>query len=119
MISQFIDIKCDHIGCPLPPKRAPRVVVPSKTPFELGHRPLRMMTTLHYCELHQGELKLEDLLIPKIKRDFERAAKGRPLDFKVDFDHAAIEWVLVTTPEYREFLMKLGGGGILKQALAT
>lgn len=108
---------CDHIGCKNEPMRAPRVVVFSVTPFELGHRPLKMMTTLHYCELHKGELKVEDLLPKKIKRDFEAIAKKkRPLDFKCDFEHAMIEYVLVTTPEYRAFLAGLGFKGIMQMA---
>lgn len=113
---------CDHFDgaltqCKNEPMRAPRVVVPSKTWLEPGHIALKMMTTLHYCEWHKGELKLADVLNAKIKVDFERVAKAkRPLDFKCDFDAAFIEWVLVTTPEYREWMSKLGAGRIMRLA---
>ena len=101
---------CDHLGCQLPPKRAPRVIVPSKTWLEPGHRALSLMTTLHYCDLHYGEFTLADALTPKIIAAFEAAAKkGRPHGFKPDFDAAFIEGVLVTTPEYRQFLARLKG----------
>lgn len=109
---------CDHIGCKIEPMRAPRVVVFSVTPFAVDHRPLKMMTTLHYCEQHKGELKLEDLLGKKVKREFEVIAKQkRPLDFKCDFEHAIIEWVLITTPEYRGFLAAMGKDVLLELAL--
>lgn len=109
---------CDHIvfmhmHCQNTPTRGPRLVVPSRTPWRPDHLPLKMFTDLHYCEWHTGELKVEDLLQPKIITDFEKAAKlKRPLDFVPDFDiydpstgkgGCFIEYVLVTTPEYRQF----------------
>ena len=104
-------MRCDHIGCRIEPIRAPRVVVFSATPMEFGHRPLKMMTTLHYCELHKGELKVADLVSPKIKAEMESVARrSRPLGFKPDFEAAFIEWVLMTTPEYRQFLARIGYG---------
>lgn len=109
---------CDHIGCKIEPMRAPRVVVFSVTPFAFEHRPLKMMTTLHYCELHKGEPKIDDLLGKKVKAEFEAIAKiKRPLDFKCDFEHAIIEFVLITTPEYRAFLAGLGRDVLLELAL--
>lgn len=118
---------CDHrhiiasLSCPNTPSRAPRLIVCSRTPEEPGHRPLKMFTTLHYCELHKGELKTEDLLTAKVKRDFEEAARRkRPLGFKCDFDGAFIEFVLTSTPEYRRFEAALGeNGDMLKIALGT
>lgn len=126
-------IQCDHfhtmhLRCINTPTRAPRVVVCSRTPGEPDHRPLKMFTTLHYCELHKGELTLDQLLQPKVKRDFEEAArKKRPLDFKCNFDPydpaqgadggAFIEYVLTTTPEYRAFEEALGAGGMVRAAL--
>lgn len=108
---------CDHIGCKIEPRRAPRLIVPSKTWTEPDHHPLKMMTTLHYCELHKGELKVAHLLTGKVKADFEAIAKKkRPIDFKCDFDAAFIEFVLVTTPEYRDFMIRLGRWNILKLA---
>lgn len=106
---------CDHIGCKNTPMRAPRVIVPSTAFLEPGHRPLRMMTTLHYCEFHKGELKLGDILIGKVKADFEASARrGRPVGFKCDFDNAFIEYVLVTTPEYREFMGRISIAKLLR-----
>jgi len=125
---------CDHfyaygLHCPNTPSRAPRLVVASKTPREPGHRALKMFTTLHYCELHKGEISAQDLLMPKIIRDFEEAARlKRPHDFKCDFDlydpstgkgGCFIEWVLTTTPEYRRFEKALGLGGKIRAALGV
>lgn len=125
-------IQCDHfhtmhLRCTNTPTRAPRLVVCSRTPGEPGHRPLKMFTTLHYCELHKGELKLSDLLQAKVIRDFEEAARRkRPEGFKCDFDPYTpdlgkggtfIEYVLTTTPEYRQFEEALGVGGKVRAAL--
>lgn len=100
---------CDHFGCKNTPMRAPRVLVPSQTPLAIEHPPLRMFTSLHYCEVHKGEVKIGDLLSPKVKADFEEAAKRkRPIGFKCDFEAATIEYVLITTPEYRRFQAALG-----------
>lgn len=125
---------CDHFHtlhwrCANTPMRAPRLVVCSKTPSEPRHRPLKMFTTLHYCEIHKGELKLEDLLQPKVIADFEEAARRkRPHGFKCDFEPydgstgkggTFVEWVLMTTPEYRDFLAALGAGGIARAALGV
>ena len=96
---------CDHIGCKIEPMRAPRVIVPSKTWLEPGHVSIRMMTTLHYCELHKGEVLIGDIMNAQQRQRFETFAKRhRPIGFKCDFDAAFIEYVLVTTPEYRQFL---------------
>lgn len=114
---------CDHrqplFGhCKNSVARAPRLVVPSRTPEVLGHFPLKRFTTLHYCELHKGELKVEDLLTAKLKRALEADARAeRPLGFRCDFDSAVIDFVLTTTPEYRHFLHKLGHDGIMRNAL--
>jgi len=127
---------CDHmislvfsLHCPNTPTRAPRLVVCSKTPQYADHKPIKMFTTLHYCELHKGELKVTDLLQARIIRDFEEAAKiKRPHGFKCDFDPydpatgkggAFIEYVLTTTPEYRRFEKALGIGGKLRAALGA
>lgn len=127
-------IHCDHFvsimfKCGNTPTRAPCLVVCSKTPGEPGHKPLKMFTSLHYCEWHKGEVELEDLLRPKIIRDFEAAARiKRPVGFVCDFDPydpatgkggALIEYVLTTTPEYRRFEEALGAGGIARAALGV
>lgn len=127
-------IICDHfhtlhLRCSNTPTRAPRLVVCSRTPLEEGHRPLKMFTSLHYCELHKGALKLSDLLQTKVIRDFEEAARRkRPHGFRCDFEPyepdagrggAFIEYVLTTTPEYRAFELALGEGGKVRAALGV
>lgn len=99
---------CDHVGCKHTVRYAPRVVVPSQTWWNPDHRPLRMMTTLHYCDLHWPEFALADFLTPAIKVRFEDAARSaRPIGFKCEFEQVRVERVLVTTPEYRAFLGNL------------
>lgn len=121
-----VELTCDHwvnhfTQCKNTPMRAPRVVVPSTLGvIEPGHQPLKMFTTMHFCEMHAGKMKLEDLLVPKVQADFEAAAKlKRPLNFKPDFEAAFIEWVLVTTPEYRTFMQAMGAGGMYRQAMGV
>ena len=114
---------CDHYVtalecCKNTPMRAPRLVVPSRTGTVASHPPLRIFTTLHYCELHTCDIKAADLLRANIRRDFEAAAKkNRALDFKCNFDKASIEYVLVTTPEYRTFLASMGYAGVMGAAM--
>lgn len=108
--ARFAQMRCDGaFGCRNSVARAPRLQVPPK-PFILGGpKNLRMMTTLHYCERHAQQtpppVTAEALLRPKLIADFERIAKLKwPHDIVPDFEAAWIEWVLVTTPEYRRFL---------------
>ena len=102
-------MSCDHKGCLDLVRRGPRVVIPSRTPFEVGHKPIRIMTTLHYCEIHAHEFDVQAYLTGEQKTRIEGWAKQfRPLDFKPDFEAAKAEPVLVTTPEYRKFLEHLG-----------
>lgn len=116
---------CDHYNtllerCANTPTRAPRVMVPCQSGREEvdpEYEPLRMFTTLHYCELHTGDVAIGEVLTEKVKRDFEFAAKRkRGLDFKCDFDKAEIELVLTTTPEYRRFLASMGYHGMMGAA---
>jgi hypothetical protein len=108
---------CDHVGCRNTPMRAPRVVVPAKTNFMLPEqRPMRVMTTLHYCELHKHEVKLEDLLNAKMRADIERTAKvKRPLGYRCDFESAFVELVLITTPEYRAFMQSISIANLVRE----
>ena len=39
--------------------------------------------------------------------------------FQPDFEHAFIEWVLTTTPDYRAFLAAIGEGGVMRAALGA
>lgn len=104
---------CDAVrGCAYSVRRAPRIVIPSRTPFEPLHRPFKIMTDLHYCEAHVGHFRNEDVaayLTDARKAEIEDMAKiCRPAGFKPDFEQATYEMVLTTTPEYRAYLQSLG-----------
>jgi hypothetical protein len=111
-IPRRYEIRCDGaVDCDNHPNRAPRLVVPSKTPHAPKHWPVGMWTTLHFCELHAVPSRrlLEVLLTARTKGDVETYAKrARPIDFKADFDAAFIQYFLTTTPEYRRFLIGIG-----------
>jgi hypothetical protein len=109
--ARYAQMRCDGaMGlCLLSPERAPRIVVPPR-PFALAAelKPLRVWTTLHYCRRHQGECNAPELLVAKMRRDIEAVAKAKwPHEYRPDFAAAFVEWILVTTPEYRAFLEKL------------
>lgn len=114
-------MRCDGMmgNCLIPPARAPRLIVPPK-PFvpEAILAPRRVWTTLHYCERHKHELTVEMLLGDrKLKADLEAVCKAKwPQEYRPDFDAARIQWILVTTPEYRDFLLKLERGRQRSQA---
>lgn len=116
---------CDHVlfigECKNTPTRAPRLVVPAKDSFLFGHKALKIFTALHYCELHKGQVKAQDLLTPKVKGWFEEAAKRkRPAEFRLDFEGAFVEYVLTTTPEYRRFVSSLRQSGeLMRIAMGT
>jgi hypothetical protein len=100
---------CDHAGCARQVRRAPRILVPSKTPFALGHAPIRIMTTLHYCEIHRLVFDPASYFTDAVKTMVEaRARILRPIGFQCDFEQAVAVPVLVTTPEYRAFLQEIG-----------
>lgn len=104
-----ITMRCDHAGCLREVRRAPRIVVPSRTPDAPGHAPIRIMTTLHYCEPHRDEFQAGAYWTPLMMDRVERVAyRKRPYGWKPDFDRAWVELVLVTTPEYRAFLEHIG-----------
>jgi hypothetical protein len=111
--ARYAQMRCDGAmgGCAIPPERAPRIIVPPR-PFDPALPPRRVWTTLHFCRLHQAEVTAEDILRDRqIRADIERVAKLKwPHGFTADFDNARIEWLLVTTPEYREFLTKIEHG---------
>lgn len=117
-IPKKMEIFCDgYRDCRNNPDRAPWIMVPNKGmlgfPFGVGpeYRPLRIRTTLHFCLLHMPDNRklLDALLNTKLRTDAEGMAKhARPIDFKPDFDNAYVQWILTTTPEYREFLIEMG-----------
>jgi hypothetical protein len=108
--ARFAQMRCDGAmaRCALPPERAPRIVVPARPFLPWGPQPLRMWTTLHYCERHKHECTVETALGDRDKAQLEQIA-GRKWsqEYRPDFDMARIEWILVTTPEYRKFLEKI------------
>lgn len=108
-------MRCNHspgllelFACKTPPNWAPRLIVPSKTQAAEGHRHIHMDSRqLHFCDAHQGEIKLDDMLgLPGIKGAIEKHAKQtRPVDFKCDFEAAHIVYVNIFTPEYKFFAL--------------
>lgn len=111
-------INCNHapgildLGkCRTPADMAPRLIVPCKAiagvGVSLGHdyRHLHVdFRDYHYCQRHTGELRIDAVLIPRLKGQIEAAAKAkRPHDFKCDFDAAHLVYVSVFTPEYEYF----------------
>lgn len=102
-------LTCDVPGCLRQVRRAPRIVVPSTAPRDFGHRPMRVMTTLHYCEEHRDSFNVSEYWNDANKVRLEaRAKRLRPLGWKPDFENSFCEMVLVTTPEYRAFLNYIG-----------
>lgn len=118
--ARYSQMRCDGaMGlCVIPPARAPRLVVPP-LPFALSLevKPLRVWTTLHYCERHKEECTAQMVLVDKLKADLEATAKRKwPHEYRPDFDAAFVEWLLVTTPEYRQFLHTLEIGRQVSRA---
>ena len=105
-------LTCDHpgvIACGRQVRRAPCIVVPSRTPLEPGHRPMKIMTTLHFCDEHRNSCQPGEYWNGKNKQRLDtRAAITRPHGWRPDFEASTIELVLVTTPEYRAFLAEIG-----------
>ena len=86
-------------------RRAPYMRIPSKTPGVPGHKPLIVMTTLHYCEEHRDSFDPAVYWTDKQKARLEAVAKKRrPAEFRPDFENVTVKHVLVTTPEYRQFM---------------
>jgi hypothetical protein len=106
-------MRCDVHGCLQQVKRAPRICVPATAP-SLLMRPVRVMTILHYCEHHRDVFKPAEWLNDANKARMEARAKiARPHGFKLDFEKAYCDMVLVTTPEYRAFLQHIGAHRVI------
>ncbi len=102
---------CDHTGfrCLREVRRAPVIVIPARPPFATVYKPIRIYTPLHYCEWHRGDFKVQDYLSDAQKHRIETEARLiRMPEFKPDFDDAFCDLVLVTTPEYRRFMVHIG-----------
>jgi hypothetical protein len=108
-------MRCDGgsrvlIGCLQPVRWGIRIHVPSKTQHAPGHAQVRITLPLHVCEHHRelAALKLDDLLVEKIRRDVEDfAKKARPIDWKPDFDSAFLQYVDIFGPEYKRFVQAM------------
>lgn len=124
-------VNCDHapsileLGpCRKPADLAPRLLVPSKTQSAPGHKHLHVdFLDLHFCDVHQGEVPIEQLLDrPRMRGNIEaHAKKVRPIDFKCDFDAAHLVYVSIFTPEYKYFevVKHLMPRGDVEQAWGT
>jgi hypothetical protein len=109
--TRVVVMSCDAPGCLRQVRRAPRIIIPSRTPFDPTHRPIRVMTTLHCCDAHRDIFDPREWLTDQRKADVERVACARrPAGFRPDFEDVRVELVLVTTPEYRRFLADVLGG---------
>jgi hypothetical protein len=112
---RFVEMRCDGgaiAPCKNTPQRGARLMVPPlghQFPYPPGLEPIRRFTVLHFCERHKGQCTIGLLLgEPNCKAIIERAAKRRwPHGTLPDFDKAAIEWLLTTTPDYRDFLERI------------
>jgi hypothetical protein len=108
---RYSQMRCDgRMGkCPIPPKRAPLIVVPPK-PWAIEIAPRKVYTTLHYCETCTPEIPPRALMLidDRMKALIEQRCKQVwPHEYRPDFDAAFVRWELVTTPEYRAFLLKI------------
>ena len=104
-----VQMVCDAPICARQVKWAPRLLVPNRNADRPELPPLRIMTTLHYCDLHRDSFDVVSYWTELVKRRCEvRARELHGSDFKPDFEQASIQLVLVTTPEYRAFLQAQG-----------
>ena len=118
---RYSQMHCDGaMGlCFLPPARGLMIIVPPKPSApDLAVPPMRVFTTLHYCERHiateASKVFPADLLKGRMKSQIEQRAKSKwPHEYTPDFDNARLHWELVGTPEYREFLGRLEQRGRL------
>lgn len=111
---RYRDIHCDGaMGlCPIPPERGPRLAVPPK-PYDIALPQAPGMTLLHYCRRHMQEATPHELLDRDryVKGEIEAFAKAHwPHGTVPDFERARIVWMLVGTPEYRQFLIEVERG---------
>jgi len=113
LATPVVIMTCDVAGCLRQVRRAPRIIIPSRTPAVIGHRPIRVMTTLHYCEFHARVFDAREWLTDANKRRVELAARLKRMpDFVPDFEAVRVEPVLVTTPEYLAFMRDILGSNI-------
>lgn len=104
-------MRCDHTGfrCLAEVRRAPIIVIPACAPFAKIYRAIRIPTPLHFCDKHRDGMDVPTYLTGEQKTRIEEAARLiRPALFKPDFEAAFADWVLVTTPEYRAFMVHIG-----------
>lgn len=111
-----IVIPHDLGGMPLPTGRPPRrsayftPLRQDNTPEQVPWwTPIRILTHVHLCDLHGDAFDVQDYLSQGGKKAHieAEARRLRGADFKPAFDHAYVELVLVTTPEYRAFMRRV------------
>ena len=103
------DIPADHGGvCLRAVTNAPVIVIPGRTDCTAGP-PIRIITTQHCCDVHQGMFDAARYLSARERKRVEITARTiRPEGWRPDFDAVRVETMLVTTPEYRQLLQHWG-----------
>jgi hypothetical protein len=128
LATKFITMSCNYsvlgVACGYQATRGARLVIPPVVFETPEFKPLRRFLDMHACDRHVDRaVDPVILLTDRTKREFEDAAKKiRPTGFRPDFEHAFIEWVLTTTPEYRQWLQRLDSARaleVLKQMAAV
>jgi hypothetical protein len=102
-------LKCDGPGCIAIPDKAPRIYCPAKG--EHRYVPVTLaFPQISYCEACWNKhMKLDELLTTEVKtRIEERAKKIWPHGVVPDFDAALVEPISVYTPEYAQYMERLG-----------
>lgn len=106
-------LQCEHTGCLAIPDLAPRIYCPAKATGTENHRypPVTLaFPHLHYCKPHwETDVRLDALLTDQVKaRIEERGRKIWPHGVVPDFDAALIEPIGIWTPEYEQYMTRLG-----------
>jgi|GEM_PF-5686341 hypothetical protein len=116
--ARYAQARCDHGGCRIPPARGLFVKIPAMPWTVPMPKPIRLRTVLHFCDLHRAEVTATDVLTPQVKAMVEEIARQLArlpephsrywrTTHRPDFEAAWIEWPLIGTPEYRQFLVDL------------
>lgn len=100
-------MQCDCKPCLRQVKYGIRLLIP-RTIDGQPAPPFRAMTDQHVCEPHAPGIDASQFITATFKERAERAARLRDAGAKLDFEGARVDPVLVTTPEYRAFLTKIG-----------
>jgi hypothetical protein len=112
------EMHCEYAGCRLPALRSPVVHVPPRPQLHEVDD-LHLWSDVHYCERHVGDFTVEGVLRGAMLGVIEEMARRKWRDpaLKPDFENARLEWLLVTTPEYRQWLARLELGRAANEAV--